>query len=244
MTAQLVILLRHDTAGDPCSDLRWTRRTTRNLAAHLTNALDLAVSARTVARLLRSLGYSLRVNHKCLPSTRPAERNDQFEFIDRLRHECARLNTPILSIDSKKKELVGRFRNAGATWVPAPIPVSDHDYRSHASGLAVPHGIYDTLANRGFVSVGTSADTAFFAVDNLDAWWRSEGCARYPDAPQLVILADCGGSNSYRIRAWKYALQHHFCDVHNLPVTVAHYPAGASKWNAPLPVMRPCLQFL
>ena len=193
--------------------------------------MGLTVSARTVARLLRSLGYSLRVNNKCLPSTCPAERNDQFEFIERLRHECARLNTPILSIDSKKKELVGRFRNAGATWVPAPIPVNDHDYRSHASGLAVPHGIYDTLANRGFVSVGTSADTAFFAVDNLDAWWRSEGCARYPDAPQLVILADCGGSNSYRIRAWKYALQHHFCNVHKLPVTVAHYPAGASKWN-------------
>ncbi len=231
MTAQLVILLRHDTAGNPCSDLRWTRRTTRNLAAYLTDVLELAVCPRTVARLLRALGYSLRVNHKCIPSTSSAERNDQFEFIDRLRSDCGHRNTPIVSIDSKKKELVGRFRNAGVSWEPAPVPVNDHDFRSHASGLAVPHGIYDTLANRGFVSVGVSSDTAFFAVDNLDAWWRSAGSSRYPDASQLVILADCGGSNSYRVRAWKYALQHHFCNVHQLPVTVAHYPAGCSKWN-------------
>ena len=139
---------------------------------------------------------------------------------------------------TKKKELVGRFRNAGVSWEPAPVPVNDHDFRSHASGLAVPHGIYDTLANRGFVSVGVSSDTAFFAVDNLDAWWRSEGSSRYPDASQLILLADCGGSNSYRIRAWKYALQHRFCNVHQLPVTVAHYPAGCSKWNAPLPLQR------
>ena len=231
MTAQLVILLRHDTAGDPCSDLRWTRRTTRNLSAYVTEVLDMPVSPRTVARLLRTLGFSLRVNHKCLPSTNPAERNDQFEFIDRLRHDCARLHTPICSIDTKKKELVGRFHNGGVTWEQARVPVNDHDFRSHASGLAVPHGIYDTLANRGFVSVGVSSDTAFFAVDNLDAWWRSEGCSRYPSAAQLVLLADCGGSNSYRIRAWKYALQRHFCDIHQIPVTVAHYPAGASKWN-------------
>ena len=226
-----MILLRHDTAGDPCSDLRWTRRTTRNLAAYLTDVLGLPVSPRTVARLLHSLGYSLRVNHKCIPSCSPAERNDQFEFIDQLRRDGTRRNSPILSIDTKKKELVGRFRNAGLSWEPAPVPVNDHDFRSHASGLAVPHGIYDTLANRGFVSVGVSSDTAFFAVDNLDAWWRSEGRARYPEASQLILLADCGGSNSYRIRAWKYALQHSFCNVHRLPVTVAHYPAGCSKFN-------------
>lgn len=225
------MLLRHDTAGDPCSDLRWTRRTTRNLAACLSDVLGLPVSPRTVARLLRSLGYSLRVNHKCIPSCSPAERNDQFEFIDQLRRDGAGSNSPILSIDTKKKELVGRFRNAGVCWEPAPVPVNDHDFRSQASGLAVPHGIYDTLANRGFVSVGVSSDTAFFAVDNLDAWWRCEGNSRYPQASQLILLADCGGSNSCRIRAWKYALQHRFCNVHRLPVTVAHYPAGCSKWN-------------
>ena len=177
------------------------------------------------------MGFSLRVNRKCLPSTSPAERNAQFEFIDRLRQDCADRNTPISSIDTKKKELVGRFRNAGVSWQPTPVLVNDHDFRSLASGLAVPHGIYDTLANRGFVRVGVSSDTSFFAVDNLTAWWSAEGRSRYPDASQLVILADCGGSNSYRNRAWKYALQHHFCNLHQLEVTLAHYPAGCSKWN-------------
>ncbi len=177
------------------------------------------------------MGFSLRVNRKCIPSTSPAERNAQFEFIDRLRHDCADRNTPIPSIDTKKKELVGRFRNAGVSWESTPVPVNDHDFRSQASGLAVPHGIYDTLANRAFVRVGVSSDTSFFAVDNLDAWWSTEGSSRYPDASELVILADCGGSNSYRNRAWKYALQHHFCNPRRLAVTVAHYPAGCSKWN-------------
>ena len=231
LTVHLAFLLRHDTAGDPCSDLRWTRRTTRNLADYLSAELDLPVSPRTVARLLRSMGFSLRVNRKCIPSCSPVERNAQFEFIDRLRQDCAHRNTPILSIDTKKKELVGRFRNAGLSWEQQPVPVNDHDFRSQASGLAVPHGIYDTLANRGFVRVGVSSDTSFFAVDNLAAWWCSEGRSRYPDASQLVILADCGGSNSYRNRAWKHALQHHFCNLHRLAVTVAHYPAGCSKWN-------------
>ena len=111
------------------------------------------------------------------------------------------------------------------------MAVNDHDFRSHAEGLAVPHGIYDTLANRGFVRVGISSDTPSFAVDNLDAWWRCHGRARYPDASSLVILADCGGSNGYRTRAWKHCLQHSFCNVHRIKVTVAHYPAGCSKWN-------------
>ena len=177
------------------------------------------------------MGFSLRVNHKCIPSTSPAERNAQFEFIDRLRQDCAHSNTPSISIDTKKKELLGRFRNAGVSWEPAPVPVNDHDFRSHASGLAVPHGIYDTLANRGFPRVGVSSDTAYFAVDNLHAWCCSEGRSRYPHASQLVILADCGGSNSYRTRAWMHALQHDFCNLHRLDVPVAHYPAGCSKWN-------------
>ena len=127
--------------------------------------------------------------------------------------------------------MIGRFRNDGVSWQQQPVPVNDHDFRSHAAGLAVPHGIYDTLANRGFVRVGVSSDTAFFAVDNLNAWWRQDGQQRYPEASSLVILADCGGSNSYRSRAWKYALQHHFCNVHQIAVTVAHYPAGCSKYN-------------
>ncbi len=231
MTAVLADLLRHDTAGDPCSGLRWTRRTTRNLADCLSEVLDIAVCPRTVARLLRSMGFSLRVNRKCIPSTSPAERNAQFTFIDRLRQDCEHNNIPVISIDSKKKELVGRFRNAGVRWEREPVPVNDHDFRSHASGLAVPYGIYDTLANRGFVRVGVSSDTPFFAVDNLAAWWTAEGLSRYPHASRLVLLADCGGSNSCRARAWKYALQHRFCNIFRLKVTVAHYPAGCSKWN-------------
>ena len=194
-------------------------------------------SHRTRPASLRALCRAAAARHgllpagqfQCLPSTSPTERNAQFEFIARLRRDCARRNIPIVSIDSKKKEWVGRFRNPGAAWEPAPVAVNDHDFRSHADGLAVPHGIYDTLANRGFVRVGVSSDTPFFAVDNLDAWWRTAGCDRYPEASSLVILADCGGSNGYRTRAWKYCLQHHFCSVHRIAVTVAHYPAGCSK---------------
>ena len=179
-----MILLRHDTAGDPCSDLRWTRRTTRNLAAYLTDVLDLLVSPRTVARQLRSLSYSPHVNHKCIPPCSPAERNDQFEFIDQLRRDGTRRNSPILSIDTTRKRAVGRtLPQCRRVLGTGPLPVHDHDFRSYASGLAVPQGIYDTLANRGFVSLGVSSDTAFFAVDNLDAWWRSEGRAAIPRSP-------------------------------------------------------------
>ena len=201
------------------------------MAACCTDDLGLPVSPRTVARLLRALGFSPRLNCKCIPSSSPAERNAQFEFIARLRNACEAKHSPIISIDTKKKELIGRFRNDGVSWQQQPVPVNDHDFRSHAAGLAVPHGIYDTLANRGFVRVGVSSDTAFFAVDNLNAWWRQDGQQRYPEASSLVILADCGGSNSYRSRAWKYALQHHFCNAHQIAVTVAHYPAGCSKYN-------------
>ena len=155
------------------------RRTTRNLADYLTGEPNLPVSPRTVARLPREMGYSLRVNCKCLPSTSPAETNSQFDFIARLRQDCARNHTPIVSIDinTTKNELIDNFRNDGVAWEPKPVEVNDHDFRSHAEGLAVPHGIYDTLANSGFVRVGISSDTPFFAVDNLDAWWRCHGRA-------------------------------------------------------------------
>ena len=132
---------------------------------------------------------------------------------------------------TKKKELVGLFRNAGSTWSREPQPVNDHDFRSQAEGLAVPYGIYDLHANRGTVFVGDSKDTPAFAVDCIEQWFRTEGRERYPDADRLVILADCGGSNSYRAYAWKYFLQTVLCDRHGVRVTVAHYPSGASKWN-------------
>ena len=138
---------------------------------------------------------------------------------------------------------MGLFKNRGATWSRQPQDVNDHDFRSSAKGLAVPYGIYDLHANRGTVFVGDSRDTPAFAVDCIEHWFRTEGSQRYTAARRLVILADCGGSNSYRAYAWKYFLQTVLCDAHRLRVTVAHYPGGASKWNAPSAVMRPCLRF-
>jgi len=148
-----------------------------------------------------------------------------------LRDEFARGGRPLISIDTKKKELVGCFKKAGAAWDVQPVLVNDHDFRSEAIGIAVPYGIYDLNANQGTVFVGTSSDTPGFAVDCAEHWWRTEGRQRYPDDTHLGILADGGGSNSATRRAWKYGLQTKLCNRHGLTVTVAHYPPGASKWN-------------
>ena len=148
-----------------------------------------------------------------------------------MRDEFARRGRPLISIDTKKKELVGCFKKAGAAWDVQPVLVNDHDFRSEAIGIAVPYGIYDLNANQGTVFVGTSSDTPGFAVDCAEHWWRTEGRQRYPDDTHLGILADGGGSNSATSRAWKYGLQTKLCNRHGLTVTVAHYPPGASKWN-------------
>ena len=140
-------------------------------------------------------------------------------------------DTPIVSIDAKKKELIGRFRNPGSTWLQEATAVFDHDFPSWASGKAVPYGIYDLHANLGWVGLGLSADSPCFAVDCLAAWWAGEGCQRYPDASQLLLLADSGGSNGSAPRAWKYYLQNTLCNRYGLTVTIAHYPAGCSKFN-------------
>jgi hypothetical protein len=223
-------LLEHDRAGCPMTGLQWTRRTTGKIAAEL-GRLDIEVSANTVARLLGQLGFALRVNQKKLSRVSAPDRDEQFRYIAELRERFKESGQPIISIDTKKKELIGNFKNQGQAWSRAPRAVHDHDFRSDADGLAVPYGIYDVLANRGALYVGTSSDTPAFAVDNLERWWREEGEPRYPDATDLLILADGGGSNGNRVRAFKYWLQNHVCDLHYLTVTVAHYPAGASKWN-------------
>jgi hypothetical protein len=223
-------LLEHDRAGCPSTGLQWTRRTTGKVANELAH-LGIQVSANTVGRLLRQLGFALRVNHKKLSTRSDPDREAQFQRIAALRERFTRNGQPIVSIDTKKKELIGNFRNPGAVWGREPHQVNDHDFRSDALGLAVPWGIYDLLANRGTLYVGTAADTPAFAVANLERWWREEGEARYPDATELLVLADSGGSNGCRVRAFKYWLQHRLCDTHYLVVTVAHYPAGASKWN-------------
>lgn len=223
-------LMEHDTAGDPISGLLWTRKTTRKIADELCRA-GIQVSRGTAARLLKELDYSLRVNHKKLAGKSHPCRDQQFKQIRRSRIAFRRQGLPVVSVDTKKKELIGQFKNAGVTWEKAPTLVNDHDFRSKAVGIAIPYGVYDIGANRGFVCVGTSHDTPAFAVDSLARWWKSSGRHRYPDADHLLVLADTGGSNGARTRAWKHELQTKFCDSFDIAVTVRHYPAGASKWN-------------
>ena len=233
MIDRIAELMKHDTAGDPVSGLKWTRKTTAKVAAEL-QSCGIDVGERTVARLLRQMGYSLRVNHKKLSrvsKTPPEERNAQFEHIAHLREGFAARGLPVISIDTKKKELVGLFKNPGAAWAREPVAVKDHDFLSEAVGKAVPYGIYDLHANLGTLFIGTSRDTADFAVDALEMWWRDEGRHRYPLATELAVLADAGGANGPTNRAFKHGLYQRFAQPHGLAVTVAHYPPGASKWN-------------
>ncbi|MGI0134569.1 MAG: ISAzo13 family transposase, partial [Candidatus Micrarchaeaceae archaeon] len=218
--------MRHETAGDPITGLKWTRKTTEKIASEL-SSLNIHVSPNTVARLLKQMDFSLRVNHKKLSSGSLAdqnERNEQFVYIAKLKKRFARAGHPIVSVDTKKKELVGNFKNPGTAWNQEPVLVKDHDFRSEAIGMAVPYSLYDVSANQGTVFVGMSSDTAEFAVDSIEKWWRSEGTCSYPNADRLLILADGGGSNGARNRAWKANLQKKICDRHNIAVTVCHYP--------------------
>lgn len=225
--------MKHETAGDPMTGLRWTRKTTEKIASEL-GSLDIHVSANTVGRLLKQMDFSLRVNHKKLSTGSKSdqnERNEQFVYISKLKEKFSRANHPVVSVDTKKKEMVGNFKNPGTAWNKEPVLVKDHDFRSEALGMAVPYSIYDVSYNRGSVFVGTSSDTAEFAVDALEKWWRSDGLRLYPNTDRLLILADGGGSNGFRNRAWKANLQEKLCDRHNISVTVCHYPTAASKWN-------------
>lgn len=222
--------MKYDTAGDPINGVKWTHKTTEKIAAEL-HSLGITVSPRTVSKLLKQMGFSLRVNHKKRANGSPAQRDAQFVYIGELRERFAAQGNPLVSVDTKKKELVGQFKNAGSAWHRQPVLVNDHDFRSDAIGIAIPYGIYDLRANRGTLFVGTSHDTPEFAVDAVERWWRKEGQKRYPHASHLAILADGGGSNGARCRSWKYHLQRKLCDGHGVNVTVAHYPPGASKWN-------------
>lgn len=228
--------MRYDTAGDPMTGLKWTKRTTRKIAEEL-SSLNIHVSHRTVGKLLRQLGFSLGANQKQLGCGKASsaqskeDRNRQFDYISSVREAFAKSNDPTISVDSKKKEMVGSFRNNGRVWTDQPIIVNDHDFRSDALGMAVPYGIYDTQANRGRIVVGTSSDTPAFAVGAIAQWWQKEGMKSYPKARKLLILADGGGSNGSRPRGWKYHLQHKLCDQSHLEITVCHYPTGTSKWN-------------
>jgi hypothetical protein len=222
--------MRHDVAGDPCTGLKWTRRTTQKIAMEL-RVVGVDVSARTVARILKKLRFSLRVNRKMIARASRPDRDEQFKYIARLRKRFAEQNLPIVSIDAKKREMVGNFKNGGTAWNRTSVFVNDHDFRSDAKGVALPNGIYDVLGNRGTIFVGISHDTPDFVVDNLSRWWSTEGCRRHPGAREILVLADGGGSNGPRNRAFKYGLQTRLCNVHHVAVTLCHYPAGASKWN-------------
>jgi hypothetical protein len=221
--------MEHETAGDPISGLKWTRKTTKKVAQQLAK-LGIKVSSKTVGRILKKLDYSLRVNHKKISSGSGPDRNAQFEKISAIRDQFQARGLPVISVDTKKKELVGNFKNGGTAWNKHPVAVNDHDFRSLGRGLAVPYGIYDIRANRGSVFVGTSHDTAQFAVSSIEKWWRYDGRRCYSGANELLILADAGGSNGYRCRAWKHGLQQ-LSNRYQIAITVSHYPPGASKWN-------------
>lgn len=230
MIEAIVELMRHETAGDPMTGLRWTRKTTAKIADEL-RRLRIEVSPKTVARLLKGMGYSLRVNHKKIALRASPDREEQFAYLTELREDFLRRGQPIVSVDTKKKELVGLFKNNGRAWQEEPVEVYDHDFRSSATGIAVPYGIYDVVSNRGALFVGVSRDTSEFAATSISKWWSYRGGRQYSGANELLILADCGGSNGPRCRAWKWNLQKRLANRYELRITVAHYPAGASKWN-------------
>jgi hypothetical protein len=220
------------TRGDPESPLRWTCKSTFALSAQLFAQHGIDVSDRTVAKLLRNHGYSLQAPNKSVEGTQHPDRNAQFEHINAKAHDCIEQGVPVISVDTKKKELVGNFKNTGREWHPKGEPdlVDVHDFPSAAIGKAIPYGVYDVAANDGFVSVGVDHDTPVFAVTSIEAWWKQVGAKRYPAADKLFITADAGGSNSYRSHVWKHQLQR-LADKLDLSIHVSHLPPGTSKWN-------------
>jgi len=209
--------------------IKWSRKSTRKVSAELTREGH-PVSRGTAARLLKDMDYSLQVNVKRLSGKRHPDREPQFQRIEKRVQEYRREGLPVLSVDAKKKELVGNFYNEGRIWRQEELAVNDHDFLRDAIGKAVPYGIYDLVRNHGLVTVGTSRETATFGVDSLSCWYQLIGRQQYPDADRLLLLCDNGGCNGSRNRLWKYELQQ-FCDRFGIAVEVAHYPPGASKWN-------------
>jgi len=219
------------TRGDPMSLLRWTCKSAAQLAAAL-QAQGHPVSERTVNRLLHDLGYSLQSNRKTLEGSAHPDRDAQFHYINRRANAFQKQGQPVVSVDTKKKELIGQFRNGGREWHPQgqPEEVQDHDFPDKVLGKVIPYGVYDEATNTGWVSVGVDHDTAEFAVETIRRWWRHMGSKAYPRAKRLLITADGGGSNGSRCRLWKVELQH-LADETGLRIAVCHFPPGTSKWN-------------
>jgi hypothetical protein len=227
----LLALVEPDERGDPMSPLRWTTKSTRNLADELTRQGH-RVGADTVGDLLRGEGFSLQGNAKTLEGQRHPDRDAQFRYISEQVKAHQETADPVISVDTKKKELVGQFANAGREWRPAgrPVLVNSHDFPQDSAGRAVPYGVYDVTGDTGWVSVGTDHDTAAFAVESVRRWWKAAGRDEYPAARRLLVTADAGGSNGYRTRAWKAELAALAAGT-GLEITVCHFPPGTSKWN-------------
>jgi Rhodopirellula transposase DDE domain/Winged helix-turn helix len=230
--SQLEKLVSPVTRGDPESALRWTCKSTQALAGEMFAQHGVRVSDKTVAKLLKEHGYSLQAPSKSVEGAQHPDRNAQFEHINAKAEECLERGVPVLSVDTKKKELVGNFKNGGHEWQPEGEPelVDVHDFPSDAVGKAIPYGVYDVGANDGFVSVGIDHDTPVFAVTTIEAWWVQVGVKRYRHAREIFITADAGGSNGYRSHVWKYELQR-MADKLGLVIHVCHFPPGTSKWN-------------
>jgi len=223
------IIMEESSAGDPMSHLKWSCKSARMIAEQL-KKLGFKVSYSSVMRILKKLGYSLKSNKKMLSGKNHPDRDAQFKYINRLVNTFSEQENPVVSVDTKKKELVGNFKNPGKTWTKDAIEVLDHDFPSYALGKAIPYGAYDINRNEGFVNVGMSSDTSEFAVNSLWQWWRHFGRKHYPNATEILVCADGGGSNGSRTRAWKFYLQE-LSNKLGIPITVAHYPPGTSKWN-------------
>jgi hypothetical protein len=231
LLADLQSLVEPTTRGDPMAPLLWTSRSLRNLADAL-QVMGHRIKHNVVADLLRQLDYSLQSNRKTREGSDNPDRDAQFMYINAQMKAVLAAGQPAISVDTKKKELVGDFKNAGRELRPKgqPEPVRVHDFRIPELGRAVPYGVYDITGNTGWVSVGVDHDTASFAVNAIRSWWRMMGQARYPHARSLLITADCGGSNGARVRLWKRELQL-LADELGLTITVCHLPPGTSKWN-------------
>ena len=227
----LLTLVDSSTRGDPESALRWTCKSLRNLAEEL-QARGHKVSHVVVGKLLKSQDYSLQTNVKVLEGNQSPDRNAQFEHINAAVAAALQANQPVISVDTKKKELVGAYKNAGQEWLPSgePVKVKVHDFIDKELGRANPYGVYDIGADEAWVSVGTDHDTSAFAVQTIRRWWFSMGKERYPDAKQLVITADGGGSNGHRVRLWKLELSRLAQEI-GIDIDVHHFPPGTSKWN-------------
>jgi Rhodopirellula transposase DDE domain len=231
LATDLEALVEATTRGDPQSPLRWTCKSTRNLAQEL-NRQGHRVSYRTVAALLHDLDYSLQANRKTREGSSHPDRDAQFEYINRQVRAFQRAGQPVVSVDSKKRELVGDFKNGGQEWRPAgePEEVRAKDFPDKRLGKVTPSGVYDLTYNEGWVSVGIDHNTARFTTETIRRWWCEMGAPLYPDADRLLVTADAGGSNGYRCRLWKVALQQ-LADTIGLRIAVCHFPPGTSKWN-------------